>query len=259
MTMPSFNYEYAENPYIKNALNEELLEIEEAQKQYDRKADKTTEQAKKTQEKLAALADTDYKNFTDPYGSQTDAFTKGGLSQSNMLRGYVEYQNRLGKAARACADMQADMNALKLSRKARSEADKIFAKSEYDAILANDYLQNEADNFAVLNDARDRQYQSERDEIYDERYDREWAYINTPKINGSNSGGERNGVVNYTSFYPGDIERIIKNVADNNDISYVAYCAENAPDDIGKEIFKTALLRMKQAQAEKRKTTNYEK
>jgi hypothetical protein len=181
MTIPAFNFEYTQNPYLKDALDEQLLAIDEAQKQYRHQSERALSQAKQTQADTNRTAAADYYNFINPYGAQTEALAyKGlknsGISQSNITRGYSDYQNILGQAAKTYANAQDDINASILGYDSQADADKLSVRASYMSNLASDYAQSKTLEFEAWQDYQDRLYQQYRDQIDDDRYSREWAY-----------------------------------------------------------------------------------
>jgi hypothetical protein len=135
---------FSPNEYRKKAYNEQLAAIDEAYKQYQIQADRSMEIAKQTQLGEDKNARVDYYNLLNPYGVEADVMARSGLknsglSQSNLVRGYSDYQNRLGAAASAYANTQADVNASMLGYQSQLNAEKIGARSDYYNQLADEY------------------------------------------------------------------------------------------------------------------------
>jgi hypothetical protein len=180
-TTSTYTYEYTANPYLEEAYKNELRAIEEAQNQYKIQADRQTQKAQQTQLEANRGATADYYNYINPYGITAEAMAyaglKGsGLSQTNMARGYSDYQNRLGQAASAYANSEADILTQVLAAQAQANSNKLSAASQYQSNLANDYQFDKQYQFGVWQDNQDRLYQEHRDEIEDDRYKKEWAY-----------------------------------------------------------------------------------
>lgn len=176
-----YNYTYTENPYLKEAYAAETAAADAAAIAYQNQANAALAQAKQTQLQANKGATSDYYANINPYGVQAEALGRsglggGGLSQSNMIRGYADYTNRLGQAKDAYENARADIDTTILSNKAQMEADKLSSKARYNSVLASDMRQDESDKFDIWQDRQDRQYRQGRDELEDRRYEREWAY-----------------------------------------------------------------------------------
>jgi hypothetical protein len=222
-TTPTDSYEYTPNPYLEEAYQKELLAIDEAQKQYQIQADRENEKALQTQLESNRGATADYYNYINPYGIQAEAMAntglKGsGLTQSNMARGYSDYQNRLGQAASAYANSQTDISTQLLSAQAQANADKLTTLADYNSNLYTDYWQNKNYDYQKNRDdvsderyEEELAYQRERDKIADKRYDAEWAYEikkNNSSSSSSGSGGsEKTSKWKYDPREPVDISK----------------------------------------------------
>ncbi len=222
-TTPTDNYEYTPNPYLEEAYQKELLAIDEAQKQYQIQADREMQKAQQTQLEANRGATADYYNYINPYGIQAEAMANAGLrgsglTQSNLARGYSDYQNRLGQAKTAYANSQADISTQLLGAQTQANADKISSLADYNSNLYTDYWQNK--NYDYQKDRDDvsderyeeeRAYQRERDKIEDERYKQEWAYQikkNNSSSSSSGSGGsKKTSKWKYDPYEPIDINK----------------------------------------------------
>jgi len=175
-----YNYTYTENPYLKDAYAAETAAADAAAIAYQSQANSALAQAKQTQLQSNKGATADYYANINPYGVQAEALGRsglgGGLSQSNMIRGYADYTNRLGVAKDAYENAEADIDTSVQSEKARTAAGKLTSKARYNANLATDMRQDESAKFDIWQDRQDRQYRKGRDAIEDRRYEREWAY-----------------------------------------------------------------------------------
>ncbi|NMC57264.1 MAG: hypothetical protein GYA50_08600, partial [Eubacteriaceae bacterium] len=170
--IPEFNFTYDENPYIKSALQYQLDAVDAAQQQYKYQADRSLAKAQQTQMQTNKAATANYFNTINPYGAGADSLASAGLShsgiaQSNMARGYSTYQGSLGQSAADYANTQADINTAMLGYAAQANADKQNAYANYQSNLANDYNQSRSYNYGVWQDAQDRDYQRQRDQILD--------------------------------------------------------------------------------------------
>ncbi len=181
MAQEQFNYNYTENPYLKEAYAAETAAADAAAIAYKSQANAALAQAKQTQLQSNKGAASDYYANINPYGVQAEALGRsglnsGGLSQSNMIRGYADYTNRTGVAKDAYENARADIDASLKSEKARTAAGKLESRARYSSNLAADMRQDKSDKFDIWQDRQDRKYRKGRDDIEDKRYEREWAY-----------------------------------------------------------------------------------
>lgn len=214
MAQEQFNYTYTENPYLKDAYAAETAAADAAAIAYQKQANASLAQAKQTQLQANKGAAADYYANINPYGAQAEAMSRSGLnnsglSQSNMIRGYADYTNRLGKSKDAYENAEADIDTSLQSEKARTAAGKLESKARYNSNLANDMRRDQSDKFDIWQDAQDRQYRKGRDAVEDARYEREWAYnhrkVRSPKkvVDEKKPGLLKQTVNDLTKLYTG--------------------------------------------------------
>lgn len=198
-----FNYTYTENPYLKEAYAAETAAADAAAIAYQSQANAALAQAKQTQLQSNKGATSDYYANINPYGVQAEAMGRSGLggsglSQSNMIRGYADYTNRLGAAKDAYENAEADIDTSVQSEKARTAAGKLTSKARYNSNLASDMRQDQSAKFDIWQDRQDRQYRQGRDAVEDRRYEREWAYNHrkAKKKTKNNAGGGQGAQIN---------------------------------------------------------------
>lgn len=135
--------------YLKNAYVAENKAADQALKKYQAQIDYTKQQALQTKNAAQTTALQDYKKYINPYGVQAEALgykglSNSGLSQTNLSRGWANYQNASGQAnsayqnalSQANLDMAgyiSDINAQKLTNNAN------YQQALYEYALAHSY------------------------------------------------------------------------------------------------------------------------
>lgn len=161
--------------YLSEIKNRKSAALSAKQQNYNRLAEGEAAGAKQLYEQNSRDAYKSYADYINPYGVQAEAQSAygiegSGIAQSNNIRAYSAYQNRLSDAQSEYAQRLTDIGNTLLTNSANLLSEEYGLQAEYLRALMEKYNENywKEKNF---------DYKVQRDAIEDERYEREWEYM----------------------------------------------------------------------------------
>ena len=179
----------ATDAYLEEILNRKSSALSAKEIKYGEAARQAAASALRVKDEAERGAYKDYMSYINPYGAQAEAMAQRGLlhsgiSQSNNARAYAAYQSRSASAQSDYA------NALSSAQNTllQNQADILSSRYEQEADYLSELMKAYNENYWK---EKNYDYRLSRDELADERYEREWAYMLAKDALGYSSSGSR--------------------------------------------------------------------